>query len=110
MINKLKYFTLFLAIVAMTSCKKFLNINSDPNNPTSVEVSKLLPTTQRTLADGLSMDEQNGGLSECLAVYMHQMSTREEADKYGIVGTDNNVGLPWSKFYSASPQPGTAFP
>ena len=36
------------------------------------------------------MDEQNGGLSEILAVYTHQMSTREGPDKYGITGADVN--------------------
>lgn len=93
------------------SCSKdFLDINSDPNNPTSIEVSKLLPTTQRTLGDALSMDENNGGLSEILAVYTHQMSTREEPDKYGVTGVDVNIQTAWSKLYSSSPQPGTTYP
>jgi hypothetical protein len=110
MLRKLKYFIPLVAVLAITSCKKFLDINKDPNNPTSVEVSKILPTTERTLGDALSMDESNGGLSQALAVYTHQMSTREEADKYGITGTDNNVATPWSKMYSSSAQPGTAYP
>ena len=75
------------------SCKKMLDINTDPNNPTSIEISKLLPTTQRTLGDALSMDENNGGLSNGLAVYTHQMTTREEADKYNLTGTDANIGF-----------------
>lgn len=109
MLPKLKYF-IPLAALLVVSCKKSLDINTDPNNPTSVEVSKLLPTTQRTLGDALSMDENNGGLSEGLAVYTHQMSTREEADNYNLVGTDNNIGIPWLKFYSSTPNPGTVSP
>jgi len=109
MLHKIKFIIPFVALLAM-SCKKFLDINTDPNNPVAVEVSKLLPTTQRTLGDALSMDEQNGGLSEILAVYTHQMSTREEADKYGITGVDVNIQTAWSKLFSSSANPGTGFP
>lgn len=109
MTHKLK---ILIPIVAMltVSCKKFLDINTDPNNPTSIEVSKLLPTTQRTLGDAFSMDEQNGGLSEILAVYAHQMTTRESQDKYGITGVDVNIQTLWSKIFSSTANPGTAFP
>src|SRR5687767_569702 len=109
MTRKIKLLIPLVALLAV-SCKKFLDINTDPNNPTAVEVSKLLPTTQRTLGDALSMDEQNGGLSEVLAVYTHQMSTREEADKYGITGVDVNIQTAWSKLFSSTANPGTSFP
>ncbi len=99
-----------IVVMLTVSCKKFLDINTDPNNPTTIEVSKLLPTTQRTLGDALSMDEQNGGLSEILAVYTHQMSTREEPDKYGITGVDPNIQTVWSKLFSSAANPGTAYP
>lgn len=40
MLNKIKY--LLFGAVLLASCKKdFLDINTDPNNPTSIEVSKL---------------------------------------------------------------------
>src|SRR6476661_273557 len=109
MLRTIKYLIPLVAL-GVTSCKKSLDINTDPNNPTAIEVSKILPTTERTLGDALSMDESNGSLSEGLAVYVHQMTTREEADKYGLVGTDNNIGLPWSKFYASTPNPGTGSP
>jgi hypothetical protein len=109
MLHKIKF---LIPLVALTSvsCKKFLDINKDPNNPTTIEVSKLLPTTQRTLGDLLSMDEQNGGLSEILAVYAHQMTTRESPDKYGITGVDVNIQTAWSKLFSSTGNPGTVFP
>ncbi|HKC37815.1 MAG TPA: hypothetical protein VKB95_17180, partial [Chitinophagaceae bacterium] len=109
MTHKIK---LLIAVVALltVSCKKFLDINTDPNNPTTVEVSKLLPTTQRTLGDALSMDEQNGGISEILAVYTHQMTTREGPDKYGITGVDVNIQTAWSKMFSSTGNPGTVYP
>ncbi|MGZ8510908.1 MAG: SusD/RagB family nutrient-binding outer membrane lipoprotein [Chitinophagaceae bacterium] len=111
MIHKLKYFITLFALITVLSCKKdFLDINTDPNNPTSIEASKLLPTTQRTLGDALSMDENNGGLSNVLAVYAHQMSTREEADKYGMTGADPTIATPWAKLFSTTPNPGNVFP
>lgn len=111
MLRKLKYLIPVAAIVTTVSCKKsFLDINTDPNNPTVVELSKILPTTQRTLGDALSMDENNGGLSNVLAAYVHQMSTREEADKYGMTGADPVIATSWAKLYSATANPGTSFP
>lgn len=111
MLRKLKYFVPLVVIMTSLSCKKgFLDINTDPNNPTIIEVSKLLPTTQRTLGDALSLDENNGGLSNVLAVYSHQMSTREESDKYGMTGSDPVIATPWAKLYSTTANPGTAFP
>ena len=109
MLRKILYVT--GAFIFLSSCTKdFLDINVDPNNPSTIEPSKILPTVQRTFGDALSMDENNGGLSGALAVYTHQMSTREEADQYGITGTDANVATPWAKLFSTSPQPGTTAP
>lgn len=111
MLRKIKYLIPLVCLVTFLSCSKgFLDINTDPNNPTSIEVSKILPTTERTLGDALSMDENNGGLSNVLAVYVHQMSTREEADKYGMTGADPVIATPWAKLYSSTPNPGTTFP
>ncbi len=103
MLRKLKY--IFLLAVVFASCKKeFLDINTDPNNPTSVEVSKLLPTVEKGLADALGTDGTGnyGGLSQILAVFMHQMSTREEADQYGTTSTDFFLQLAWTKLYSSA--------
>lgn len=102
MLQKIKYI-LPLAVVILFSCKKdFLNINTDPNNPTSIEVSKLLPTAQRNLGDALAIGGgNNGGLSQLLSVYTHQLSTREEADQYGVTGTDFFLSLAWPKLYAA---------
>jgi len=110
MLRKIKYIIPMVAVLAASSCKKFLDINTDPNNPTVVDMATLLPTTQRTLGDALSLDENNGGLSNVLSVYAHQMTTREEADKYGMTGADPVIATPWAKLYSATGNPGTTFP
>jgi hypothetical protein len=102
MLRKIFYLIPF-AMLLLPSCKKdFLDINTDPNNPTSIEVSKLLPTAQRNLGDALALGGgNNGGLSQILAVYSHQVSTREEADQYGATGTEFFLGLAWPKIYAA---------
>ena len=38
------------------------------------------------------------------------MTTREEADKYGITGVDVNIQTAWSKLFSSTANPGTSFP
>lgn len=100
-LRKLFYILPFALLLG--SCKKgFLDINTDPNNPTTMEVSKLLPTAQRNLGDALAMGGgNNGGLSQILAVYSHQISTREEADQYGATGNEYFLGLAWPKLYAA---------
>src|SRR5687767_1573265 len=103
MVRIVRYMIPVLAVVLVASCKKdFLDINTDPNNPTSIDVSKLLPTAQRNLGDALALGGgNNGGLSQILSVYSHQISTREEADQYGATGTEFFLGLAWPKIYAA---------
>jgi len=112
MISKLKYIIPIAAIVVLASCKKdYLNINNDPNNPTDAPIDLLLPTAERTLGDALSMGGgENGGLSQVLEVWVHRITTREEADQYGTKGNEFFLSLAWPKFYSSSPPPGASEP
>lgn len=101
-----KYVLYFLPLaLLLASCKKsdFLNINQDPNNPTSIEISKLLPTAIKNLGNGLSMGgNANAGLSQVLAVYTHQMTTREEPDQYGATGNNYFIGTAWPALYQST--------
>lgn len=97
--NVLKYSLLAILCTSIISCKKYLDINTDPNNPTSIADSKLLPKAERGIGDGLSFGSSTGGLSEVLAVYMHQMSTREEPDQYGARATNFFIGSAWPSLY-----------
>jgi hypothetical protein len=112
MISKLKYIIPIAAILVLASCKKdYLNINNDPNNPTDAPIDLLLPTAERTLGDALSMGGgDNGGLSQILEVWVHRITTREEADQYATKGNEFFLGLAWPKFYSSSPPPGASEP
>ncbi|MEJ7737403.1 MAG: SusD/RagB family nutrient-binding outer membrane lipoprotein [Chitinophagaceae bacterium] len=97
-----------IALLAASCSKDFFDINKDPNNPTTIEVSKLLTTAERNLGDGLAFGGgNNGGLSQILAVYTHQISTREEPDQYGATGQEFFLGLAWSKLFAASQPSGS---
>jgi len=91
-------------IFLFTGCKKnFLDINKDPNNPTRVEVSKLLPTAQNALGNALTIGNGNlGGLSQILSVYTHQLTTREGQDQYGYTGSGFYIGTTWVSVYQGA--------
>lgn len=98
-----KYLFILSATILLASCtKKFLDINTDPNNPSSVEVSLLLTAAERNLGDALALGGgDNGGLTEILSVYMHQIATREDPDQYGATGSNFFLGTSWPKLYAA---------
>jgi hypothetical protein len=89
MIRKLKY--IIPAILLITSCKKQLDINTDPYKPTSVSEAHLLTGIERNLGDATSQN----GLSYGLEVYMHRITVREAPNGYGLTGSD----LGWGTFY-----------
>ncbi len=94
-----KYFKILLAVlILLAGCTKdFLNINEDPNYPTTAPLSQLLTSVEVDLADGLSM---NNGLSNFAAVYMHQISMREDPDQYGVAGASFYTNNPWLEIYT----------
>ncbi len=97
--NRTKYISLLVAIgvMAISGCKKYLDVNQNVNDPVSVPVSVLLPNAEKSLADALN---QGTGLSNGLAVYTHQMTTREDPDQYGIAGSDYYTGQAWDLLYN----------
>lgn len=98
MMKKIQYkFISLLAIVLLfAGCEKgWLDINDDPNNPTEPKVNLLLSHVQYSIADYLSLGYQNLGYKT--GVYVHQISTRESTDKYGIAASDINY---WGPFYA----------
>lgn len=99
-----KFYLIPALVLMMLSCKKTLDINTDPNNPSAVPVSLLLPTVERGLGDALTTGPGNtaadgGGLSQILEVYIHRFSGRVNADQYEVTGSDFNINLPWNRVY-----------
>lgn len=95
----MKKIYLYISLVAsllFTSCDGYFDINTDPNNPTDVNHTTLIPTVQIYGTKALCT---SSGLGNELVVYTHQFSTREEADAYGVTGGDWYTGNAWSNMY-----------
>ena len=99
---KIKYFISFavtLVLILFSSCEKWLDINEDPNNPTSVPVSQLFSTVEVDLAG--SMGASIGGLSGYTSAMVHQMFQRGGTHQfYDLQGADFEVLTPWNIMYS----------
>jgi hypothetical protein len=106
MSKRLQYigFILFPIFFFFSCTKNFLDVNKDPNNPTSIAVSKLLPTAERSLAASLGLSGGNvPGIGQILATYVHQGVVREDPFQYGATGTDFFLVTSWDNLYSGQP-------
>jgi hypothetical protein len=95
-----KYFKILLATILILSAgctKDYLDINKDPNYPTSAPLNQLLTNVEVDLAGSLSV---HYGLSNFAAVYMHQITMREDPDQYGVSGTSFYTNNPWDLMYT----------
>lgn len=63
--------TLVLVLIGNSGCDKFLNINTDPINPTDVPISLLMPASQAAMSNGLSNSVQ--GLSQPASAITQQL-------------------------------------
>jgi hypothetical protein len=75
-----------------SSCKKFVDINEDPNNPTSAQLTLLLPSTEISLA--ANMYQLNSGTSTII----QQTVWSSNIGRFQQQGTDYNNS--WDGFYS----------
>ncbi|RBL93190.1 SusD/RagB family nutrient-binding outer membrane lipoprotein [Chitinophaga flava] len=103
---KFRYIILGMLVTSTACTKGFLDINKDPNNPAKVSLSQLLPATEMGLASSLGFTNDNSGargLTEVLAVYTHQVTVREDPDKYGATGSDFSIDNSWVNFWAGAP-------
>ncbi|MDF2193214.1 SusD/RagB family nutrient-binding outer membrane lipoprotein [Paraflavitalea sp. CAU 1676] len=76
-------FAALIGLVAIgTGCKKFLDVNQNLNSPSpsSVNLSLVLSSAERSIANNLAL---GSGLGNTMAVYTHQITGRVAADRYG---------------------------
>jgi len=91
--NYLIYFFIALALFFVTpSCKRFLDVNKNLNDPTSVPLSLLLSNCERNISNNLAL---GSGLGSVTSVYTHQTTGRVAADRYAA-GAQG-----WDGLYSA---------
>ena len=77
----LKYFTLLIAVVLLASCDDFLDVNDDPNNPTSVAPSLILPVAQNYTARMIQDDRRVNCLGN-LMMYKDQLEALNTAQSF----------------------------
>lgn len=64
--------------VAMGGCKKFLDINTDPNNPTDLPLTQILPAAGGGVTFNLSMTV--GGINSATSTFVHQIVNSRVGD------------------------------
>jgi hypothetical protein len=101
--NKSILFFLGATLILLgTGCKKYLDVNENVNDPLVVPTSTLLTSAEQHLGVSLSfgggtITNTNTTLSGFLAVYTHQMTTREEANGYAAKGAD--LDFAWDEIF-----------
>lgn len=82
-----KLFPIIITIVLfLSSCDSWLDINTDPNNPSEIQVNKMLSGINSDI--GFYFGNSYMQLGYITSVYVHQLTTRESIDQYGIRGSD----------------------
>jgi hypothetical protein len=92
---------LFIGLVVVagfSGCKKYLDVNQNPNNPDTADPTLLLPTTQAAISQVVGNSFQSFG--NIWAQYWTQSpvaSQYKTIDQYASVGTD--FDRPWLNLY-----------
>lgn len=81
-------------LVTIMGCKKFLDVNQNLNDPTSVPVSTLLTGVEQNIGSSFALGTT---LGNGLGVYTHQLMQYGSFNRYGISGGDLNGT--WDGFY-----------
>lgn len=93
---------IFIVSFLLPSCSKWLDINVDPNNPSELQIDKILPGVYYDIAGDLGIGYST--LGYVAAVYTHQLTTRESYDQYGLRGSDYAITTYWSDLYAGPMQ------
>jgi len=92
------FFLITIIIFFCAGCTKdFLDINKDPNNPTEAPLDQLLTSSLKGLGESMTL---RYGFSNVLAVYMHQITIREDPDQYGVTSESFYAKTPWEIVYT----------
>lgn len=83
---------LLLIIVGFASCKKFLDVNVTPNNPTTVPPSAILTSTQ--LSIGFANSNDLGRVASLLVQYM--AGTANQPATYDVYNLDGAFDNQWN--------------
>jgi hypothetical protein len=90
--------TMVLVVSTIISCD--LDINVDPNAPSTVPSGQLLSASE--VAIFTSFGHNGSGLGQVASIWVHQVMQRSNADGYASTGTDANINNPWVNLYSGA--------
>lgn len=92
----IKFLFILLTVFSMTACTKdWLDINDNPNAPTTPELSRLLSGSERFMTYAFG---QGNFVGNNLSSYTHHLVSRE-VQNYGMTGVANNLYNSWNYFY-----------
>ncbi|TAG61114.1 MAG: SusD/RagB family nutrient-binding outer membrane lipoprotein, partial [Runella slithyformis] len=86
-------FLLTLSLLAMSSCDQFLDVNTDPNNPSQPVLELLLPATQVSLGVNIG-----GGTINRVATVVMQHATTGGFSRFDYTGSTFQTN--WNNLYA----------
>ncbi|MGA9637946.1 SusD/RagB family nutrient-binding outer membrane lipoprotein [Flavobacterium sp.] len=95
-INNKSILILLLSSIVLISCNDYLDVDTDKDNPTIAPLNYLLTNTQTNLNEVTNFQKNSGDI---LAVYTHQMTSRNEEDQYGTKQNNPVVANDWNNIY-----------
>ena len=83
---------LFLLFITFASCKKFIDVNVTPNNPTAVPPNTILPTT----TIGLAFANSNDLNRVTSALIQHIAGVANQTAAYDVYLLDGSFDNQWN--------------
>ena len=80
-----------------TGCKKYLDVNSDPNNPTEVEAALLLPPIIQNFAHGLAIDSRYVG--RYVQHWHYGAAASDQWDQHGYTRNNDRAAAMFRSVY-----------
>ncbi len=84
-------------LLGVIGCDNYLDVNTDPNNPTVAPLNQLTSKIQKDAAD--TYNSGDFWMANFLGVFTHQMVVREESDQYGLSTGSDFIANSWSNLY-----------
>ncbi len=78
-------------------CKKYLDVNSDPNNPTSVEAALLLPSILQNFSHGIQID--NRYIARYVQQWHYGAAINDQWDQHGYTRSNDRGGAMFRSVY-----------
>ncbi|WP_029288186.1 SusD/RagB family nutrient-binding outer membrane lipoprotein [Pedobacter sp. R20-19] len=97
--KKIYYILSFALITAFAGCKKYIDVNNDPNRPIDVKESLMLPPIQMLISQNINASG-DGNLSVILQQYLQVMALNQVAPNFGTYQMYNvDMDGDWNSIY-----------